>query len=66
MRIGRREELADVALARRSEDRVDESVCDDVAVGVAGQPRLAGKVDARKDERDPVGEAVRVDAEPDP
>ena len=39
---------------------------DDVAVGVAGQPGLAGEVDAGQDERDPVGEAVRVDSEPDP
>jgi hypothetical protein len=40
-------------------------VRDHVSVGVPGQPWLAREVDAREHERDPVGEAVRVDPEPD-
>ncbi len=66
LRIGGREELADVALAGRAEDGVDQRVGDHVAVRVTGEPRLTGEVDAGEDERDPVLEPVRVDAEPDP
>jgi hypothetical protein len=40
-------------------------VRDHVAVGVAGQARLAREVDPGEHERDSVGEAVRVDAETD-
>ena len=66
LRVGRGEELADVSLPGRAEDRVDERVGDHVAIRVARQPRLAGKVDACEHERDPVREPVRVHAEPDP
>src|SRR5439155_1289733 len=61
--VGRGEELADVALARRPEDRVDQRVRDHVAVRMAYEARLARKVDPREHERDPVREAVRIDAE---
>src|SRR5262245_25735337 len=64
--VGRGEELADVALSGRAEDRVDQSVRDHVAVRVPRKPGLAGKVDACEHERDPLLEAVRVDPEPDP
>ena len=39
---------------------------DDVAVRVAGEARLAGELDAADDEARALGEAVRVDADPDP
>src|SRR5262245_49560972 len=66
LRVRRREELADVPLAGRAEDRVDQRVCDHIAVRMPGKPGLTREVDAGQHERDPVLEAVRVDSEPDP
>ncbi len=60
------EEAADVAEPGRAEDRIDECVGDDIAVRVAGEPGLAGELDAADDERRVLGEGVGVDADPDP
>jgi len=57
---------ADVAKIRGAEERVDQRVGDDVAVGVPRQPRLAWKLDPSEDERHAGVEGVGVDADPDP
>jgi hypothetical protein len=59
-------EAPDVPEGRGPEERVDERVGDDVAVGVPGQATVLAEADPREDERDAVGKGVSIDAEPDP
>ena len=62
--VGVREVLADVAEPGRAEQRVDDRVREHVGVGVAREAALAGDLDAAEDQRPPVREAMRVDADP--
>ena len=63
--VTRGKEGADVAEARRPEERVDERMCDDVAVGVPGETARVVDRHAAEDEWHALDEGVRVDPEPD-
>jgi hypothetical protein len=63
-RFCRREERPDVAQPRSSEQRVDQRMGDDVAVGVAREPTGRLELDSPENERNSVRKCVRIDAEP--
>src|SRR6478735_51563 len=59
-------ERTDICEPRRAEQGVGEGMCDHVPVGMAYEaPRMVDR-HASEDEREPVAERVRVDAETDP
>ena len=64
-RLVRRKQRPDVAQARRAQQRVDQRVRDHVTVGVSCKTARVVEADTSEDERNAVGERVRVDAEAD-
>ena len=64
-RVGVRKQAADVALARRPEQGVDDGVDEDVAVGVPEQARGVRDLDAAQNERPPLDEPMEVVAQTD-
>ena len=62
LRIGGREERADVLEPGGSEQRVGQRMREHVAVGVAGQPARMFDLDAAEHQRHAVLERVRVEA----
>lgn len=60
LRVGGREERADVWGGNGSEEGVGDGVEEDVSVGVASEAAFVGELDASDDERDAALEFVRV------
>src|SRR5215470_11334631 len=61
-RVAVRKMETDVALAERSENRVDQRVEQHIGVGMAGEPRAVRNLDAAENELTPALKAMRVEA----